>query len=127
MNSERDNKKNRQRIFIILSVIVVLLVIDLMLLVNRPDLFRAAPTDPSDIRYEILQRSKQRKQQSITYDVFKPAIDPYNNLVDFFRPSSLRSRYFSANALKTIGCNLLPSNPRRVPLKWLKNFGRECY
>lgn len=125
MNNGRDNKKNRQRIFIILAVIVVLLVIDLMLLVNRPDLFRAAPSNPKDIRYEALQRSKQQK--SITYDVFKPAIDPYNNLVDFFRPSSLRSRYFSASALKIIGCNLLPSKPNRIPLKWLKNFGRGCY
>ena len=125
MSSGRDNKKNRQRILIILAAILVLLAIDLALLVNRPDLFRATPNNPNDVRYEALQRSRQ--QPSITYEVFKPAIDPYNNLVDFFRPSSLKSRYYSLGALKVIGCSLLPANPRRIPFQWLANMGRGCY
>lgn len=125
MSNGKDNKNNRKKIFIILAVILVLLAIDLMLLVNRPDLFRATPSNPKDIRYELLQRSKQQK--SITYEVFKPVIDPYNNLVDFFSPSSLRSRYYSLDALRIIGCSLLPSNPGRIPFKWLKSFGQGCY
>lgn len=125
MSTEQNKKRNSRWIVIILVVILVLTAIDLMLLVNRPDLFKASPNNPIDIRYEALQRNKQ--QPSITYEVFKPVIDPYNNLVDFFRPSSLRSRYYAPGALKVIGCSLLPSNPGRIPFKWLMNMGRGCY
>ncbi len=124
MSNGKDNKKkSKQLILIILAVILVLLIIDLMLLVNRPDLFRATPNNPGDIRYEALQRSRQR--DSITHEVFKPIIEPYDNLVDFFRPSSLR--YFYSGTLKIVGCSLLPSNPRRIPFKWLMNVSQGCY
>jgi flagellar basal body-associated protein FliL len=125
MSNKKNNKKTRRIIITIILIILVLLTIDLMLLVNRPELFRASPNDPNDIRYEALQRSKQ--QESITYEVFKPAIDPYNNLVDYFRPSVLKENIFSRRAFKTIGCGFLPSNPNRIPFKWLMNLGRGCY
>ena len=125
MSDEKNKKKVRRVVITFLLVILVLLAIDLMLLVNSPELFRASPSDPNDIRYEALQRSEQ--QDSITYEVFKPAIDPYDNLVNYFRPSSLKARYYSKGVLKTIGCSFLPSNPNRIPFRWLLKLGQGCY
>ena len=73
----------------ILLVILVLLVALLMVsIVRHPLLWRAAPASP----YAGLD--VQKRSPSIAYEVFKPAIVSYNQLVDYFRPSNLHQFYY---------------------------------
>lgn len=85
-------------------MILVLLVVLLMALIARnPLLWRAAPGSP----YAGLD--VQKRSPSITYEVFRPAIVSYNELVDYFRPSNLRA----------VGCYGSPAKLSSAAFNWL--------
>ena len=72
----------------LLTILLLLVVLLLVALVQNPLLFRAAPGS----LYAGLE--VQQRSPSVLYEVFKPAIDPYNELVEFFRPSNLQQYYY---------------------------------
>ena len=74
----------------LLIILLLLVVLLLVALVQNPLLFRAAPGS----LYAGLE--VQQRSPSILYEVFKPAIDPYNELVEFFRPSNLQQYYYAS-------------------------------
>jgi len=100
-----------RREIILIGLLITLAVLLLTMLVRSPLLYRAAPGS-SRAGLETKMRSP-----SITYEVFKPVIDPYNQLVDFFVPSNL----------KRFSCDLLPTHPDRLPFNMLFGLGRDCY
>jgi len=69
-------------------ILVLLAVLLMASIVRNPLLWRAAPASP----YAGLE--VQKRSPSIAYEVFKPAIISYNELVDHFRPSNLQQFYY---------------------------------
>ncbi|MFH1354264.1 MAG: hypothetical protein ABIH36_03155 [bacterium] len=97
---KRKLNRGEQVLLIVLLLLVVLL---LVALVQNPLLFRTAPGS----RYAGLE--VQQRSPSIVYEVFKPTIDSYNELVEFFRPSNLR----------LVACYGSPTQLSSVVFNWL--------
>ncbi len=86
-----------------LAVLLLLSALLLLRLVGKPFLFKAVPASP----YANLET--KWRSSSIVYEIFKPAINPYNRLVDFFRPSHLRA----------VGCYRYPAAFSGAIFNWL--------
>lgn len=88
-------KLNRGEL-VLLIILLLLVVLLLVALVQNSLLFRAAPGSP----YAGLE--VQKRSPSVVYEVFKPAIDSYNELVEFFRPSNLQQYYYASMLLDMV-------------------------
>lgn len=73
----------RQKTWLVI-IVVLLAVLTMIVLVGQPWYWRAAPASPH------AGLPVQPRSPSVLYEVFKPAIDPLNALIDYFRPSHLR-------------------------------------
>ena len=100
--------RREQAMLVVLALLTVLL---LMQITRNPLLFRTMLVSP----YSGLK--VKRRSPTIFYEVFKPAIDPYNSLVNYFRPNNLRR----------VGCGLMPANPAKLPFGMLFGLARGCY
>lgn len=96
-------KKTNRRVYWLLSVLFILVAVLLVAVARNPLLFRAAPGSS----YAGLDT--QKRSPSIVAEVFKPAVDPFNELVEFFRPSNLR----------IVGCVGSPTRLSSIVFNWL--------